>query len=105
MNDINEVRERCYRQCHLENPTDSGWYEKTDACGQACKRALQVYEYDQGKNPCELKLQAPVFWFEPYQPPSSSSNEPRGHVHTILLLSSTVMLAVYLAMFLIYGRP
>jgi hypothetical protein len=118
INDINEVRERCYRQCHLENPTDSGWYEKTNACGQACKRALEVYEYNQGKNPCELKLQAPVFWFEngkghetyeSYEPMSGVSNtdgdESSVNIRTILLLLTTVLLAVYLIMFLVYDRP
>ena len=64
LNDINEFRHDCYYQCHLQNPTDSGWYEKVDECGQRCKKALQTYEYQQGKNPCELKLQAPVFWYE-----------------------------------------
>lgn len=78
INDINQFRHDCYYQCHLENPTDSGWYEKTDACGQACKKALQEYEYLQGKNPCELKLQAPVFWYEhghrPLNPTKSYEN-------------------------------
>lgn len=64
INEINAFRHQCYSKCHADNPTDSGWYEKTDECGQRCKKALQEFEYKQGKNPCELKLQAPVFWFE-----------------------------------------
>lgn len=70
INDINQFREMCYRQCHEQNPTDSGWYEKVNECGQQCKYALKAYEYMQGKNPCELRLQAPVFWFQSH--PSSS---------------------------------
>lgn len=64
INDITKFREDCYRKCHDNNPTDSGWYEKTDKCGQECKRRLKEFEYEQGKNPCELRLQAPVFWFK-----------------------------------------
>ena len=64
INDINQFREDCYKKCHEQNPTDSGWYEKTDECGQKCKNALKQFEYTQGKNPCELRLQAPVFWFQ-----------------------------------------
>lgn len=63
INDINQFRNECYKKCHELNPTDSGWYEKVNECGQKCKYALKEYEYSQGKNPCELKLQAPVFWF------------------------------------------
>lgn len=63
INDINQFRNECYKKCHESNPTDSGWYEKVNECGQQCKYALKEYEYLQGKNPCELKLQAPVFWF------------------------------------------
>lgn len=83
INDINQFRDECYRRCHEQNPTDSGWYEKVNACGQQCKYALQAYEYMQGKNPCELRLQAPVFWFqsnptttyESYQFPMRSNDE------------------------------
>ena len=71
LNGINEYRENCYRQCQLENPTDSGWYSKTDKCGENCRQTLKTYEYLQGKNPCELKLQAPVFWYE-----STQTDEP-----------------------------
>jgi len=82
INDINQFREMCYRQCHLDNPTDSGWYEKVNQCGQDCKYALKAYEYMQGKNPCRLKLQAPVFWFnntiekEGFEPEPSEPKEP-----------------------------
>lgn len=108
INDINQFREDCYRQCHLENPTDSGWYEKTNECGQKCKRALQVYEYEQGKNPCELKLQAPVFWFkESYRPFSSSSSTSTSsvsnvdRVYIILFVMMILLTTVYLVVFLV----
>jgi hypothetical protein len=77
INEINAFRQECYSKCHADNPTDSGWYEKTDECGQRCKKALQEFEYKQGKNPCELKLQAPVFWFE-----NSPSGISEHYTHT-----------------------
>ena len=77
INDLNEFRDLCYRQCHDANPTDSGWYEKVNECGQQCKYALKAYEYMQGKNPCELRLQAPVYWFQSsHNAPLSESYEP-----------------------------
>lgn len=64
LNPINEFRDDCYRQCHRSNPTDSGWYEKTNECGRRCARELKEFQRANGKNPCAQRLQAPVFWFE-----------------------------------------
>lgn len=92
INGITAFREACYKKCHEENPTDSGWYEKVNACGQECKNAVKAYEYIQGKNPCQLRLQAPVFWFgepssststhEPYVSPHSSGDTDTVIAHT-----------------------
>lgn len=96
INDINQFRENCYKQCHLQNPTSSGWYEKTDKCGQKCKQQLKEYEFEQGKNPCELKLQAPVFWFEQPQPiyESYTNNEdkPNNSVNIIYITLFIIMI-------------
>lgn len=64
INDINQFQEACYKTCHEKNPTDSGWYEKTDQCGYECARKTREYQIKSGKNPCEQRLQAPVFWFD-----------------------------------------
>lgn len=63
LNDINIFRNKCFKKCHEENPTDSGWYEKTNECGRQCFHELQNFQKSQGKNPCAQRLQAPVFWF------------------------------------------
>ena len=118
LNDINEFRHDCYYQCHLQNPTDSGWYEKVDECGQNCKKALQAYEYQQGKNPCELKLQAPVFWFENHSG-SKGQDVREGYenydgvketpepshcqsVDTIYLILMTIMILLMLTYLILY---
>ena len=62
INDVNEFRDKCYAQCYRKEPVGSDWYNKSDGCGIACKRALEEYIYSQGKNPCVLKLSPPVFW-------------------------------------------
>lgn len=62
INDITKFREDCYRKCHEQNPTNDPWFERNNQCGLNCKRKLKEFEYKQGKNPCELRLQAPVFW-------------------------------------------
>lgn len=64
INDINEFRTACYKKCHEENPTDSGWYEKENECGRDCASKLCAFQRLSGKNPCAQRLQAPVFWFE-----------------------------------------
>lgn len=110
INPINEFRHDCYYKCHLENPTDSGWYEKTNECGQNCKRALQQFEYSQGKNPCELKLQAPVFWYESYRPPALLQTNTRAFSTTsmidkfyiTLFLIMIVLISFYLVLYIMY---
>lgn len=92
INDINEFREACYKQCHAQNPTDSGWYEKVNECGQQCKYALKAYEYMQGKNPCELRLQAPVFWFQrPSMSHESYVHAPEDDEEGLVIAESTPM--------------
>lgn len=102
INDITKFREDCYRRCHEENPTDSGWYEKTDKCGENCKKQLKIFEYLQGKNPCELRLQAPVFWYENYEhtaPPSSSSVKDSStieYIYIVLLIILIILMFMYI---------
>lgn len=112
LNDINQFREDCYKQCHLQNPTSSGWYEKTDKCGQKCKQQLKEYEFQQGKNPCELKLQAPVFWFEQEQPihesyrnqqPVHESDKPQtnntiNYIYITLFIIMIILISLSLLM-------
>lgn len=92
LNGINQYREDCYKQCHLNNPTDSGWYEKTDKCGENCRETLKTYEYLQGKNPCELKLQAPVFWYENEQPSYESYSVPSTNSNSINIMYITLFI-------------
>jgi hypothetical protein len=119
LNDITKFREDCYKKCHENNPTDSGWYEKTDQCGMQCYHALKQFEYLQGKNPCELRLQAPVFWFNnnditeqfstsyssPYSPSSScSSCIPQSNminlIYITLFLVLIFLIFIYLMLFI-----
>jgi hypothetical protein len=106
LNDINEFRHDCYYQCHLKNPTDSGWYEKTNECGQACKKALQEYEYEQGKNPCELKLQAPVFWYESYKHfddvAKSSPKSKTDLIYITLFIIMILLIIVYMMLYIFF---
>lgn len=108
INDINQFRENCYRECHLQNPTDSGWYEKSDECGQNCKELLKAYEYIQGKNPCELRLQAPVFWFENFELPlkedddkGKSNTTTTDILYLVLFLVIIFLIAVYILVYML----
>jgi hypothetical protein len=106
LNGINDFRENCYRQCQLNNPTDSGWYSKTDECGESCRQKLKEYEYSQGKNPCELKLQAPVFWYESPQIHESYQEEDKdkgkgNNKINIIYITLFIIMIVLIALSLI----
>jgi hypothetical protein len=95
LNDINEFREDCYKQCHDRNPTDSGWYEKTNECGENCRTLLKESEYMQGKDPCELKLQAPVFWYEPYE------NTEKTNTLDVIYLTLYIIMIILITLFIL----
>lgn len=121
INDINEFRDDCFRQCHEQNPTDSGWYEKQDECGRRCSAKLRQFQRLSGKNPCAQRLQAPVYWFDndttvtkeafnydqadptPYLKTSSPSQSKLDIIYVISL--SAVLLFLLVTIFMtIHGR-
>lgn len=93
INDILKFRNDCFEECHKQNPTDSGWYEKTDECGKKCFSNLKNYQIQQGKNPCAQKLQAPVFWFkEDFSMPLTESSQSKLNMLYIILLVYLLLL-------------
>jgi hypothetical protein len=108
INDINEFRHACFQKCHDRNPTDSGWYEKEDACGKECSQLLRQFQIDSGKNPCAQRLQAPVFWFsghkddvirENYRAPELQATTQSSQRSTLDILY-VVFLSVFLLLLL-----
>ena len=74
LTDIRDYNECCFRRCREKDP--NGFYD--DACGRACLCAVRARERHNGWNPCEHRLQPPVFWYEPYDDDASDSCSDAG---------------------------
>ena len=104
LTDIRAYNECCFRKCREKNP--NGFYD--DACGRACLCAVRSRERQNGWNPCEHRLQPPVFWYEPFglfhvRAPSEERRRSTPNHALSWMVALVLLLFVVVTLFLVFS--